>query len=98
MKKVLIVVSLALAGCQSPAYHNDLFTAGTVRSIGSNYYEYSGVFPAWTSESDKRKQSTLRAQIYCNSQNKKFKEANYDAMGYAIILPNHSTLIFTCVN
>lgn len=98
MKKLIVPVALIVSACQSPTYHNDLFTAGTVRSIGPNYFEYSGVFPAWTSESEKKRQSQLRAQIYCSSQNKKFKEANYDAAGYMIILPNHSTLIFQCIS
>jgi hypothetical protein len=97
MKRLIVLGALFVGGCQSPAYHNDLFTAGTVRSIGANYYEYSGVFPAWISESEKKTQSKLRAEIYCSSINKKFKEANYDAVGYMIILPNQSTLIFQCI-
>lgn len=97
MKKLLIFSSLMVAACQSPSYHNDLFSGGYVKPIGANYYEYSGVFPAWTSDQEKKKQSSMRAVIYCESIGKKFKEASYDSLGYTIVMANQSTLYFQCI-
>jgi hypothetical protein len=97
MRKYIIISCFLLGGCQSASYHNDIFSGGYVKSIGSNYYEYSGVFPAWTSDAEKKKQSLMRAKIYCNSLGKKYKEASYDSLGYTIIMANQSTLFFQCV-
>lgn len=97
MKKRLALFCLLLAGCQSASYHNDLLSGGYVKSIGANYYEYSGVFPAWTTDQEKKRQSLMRATIYCDSLGKKYKEASYDSLGYTIIMANQSTLFFQCI-